>query len=131
MEMKVAVLGAGVVGTATSYYLACDGHEVTMIERRSRPAIEASYGNAGLVSPSDAYAWASPDALKMAIKSLYRSDLGIKYKLRLDPQLWIWSLRFLAQCNSAAAHRNTLLKLQLLSYSKACQNQLIAETGKE
>ena len=111
--MKVVVLGAGVVGVATTYYLARDGHEVVLIDRRAKAAAEASFGNGGLVSPSDSYAWASPDALRMAVKSLYRSDLGIKYKLRVDPRLWIWSLRFLGQCTGAAAGRNTLVKLRL------------------
>ncbi|HRW15056.1 MAG: D-amino acid dehydrogenase [Rhodobacteraceae bacterium] len=127
--MKVAVLGAGVVGVATAYYLARDGHEVVLIERRAKAAEEASFGNGGLVSPSDAYAWASPDALKMALKSLYRSDLGIKYRLRLDPRLWVWSVQFLTQCTSAAAYRNTLVKLRLISYSKDCLNRLVEETG--
>ena len=127
--MKVAVLGAGVVGVATAYYLARDGHEVVLIERRAKAAEEASFGNGGLVSPSDSYAWASPDALRMAVKSLYRSDLGIKYKLRLDPRLWIWSLQFLGQCTNAAAGRNTLVKLRLISYAKDCLNEVVAETG--
>jgi D-amino-acid dehydrogenase len=127
--MKVAVLGAGVVGVATAYYLAEDGHEVTLIERGDKAALETSYGNAGLYSPSDAYAWASPDALRMAIKSLYRSDLGIKYKLRLDPRLWLWSLKFLTQCTHKAAYRNTLLKLRLLRYSQECLNRTVAATG--
>lgn len=127
--MKVAVLGAGVVGVATAYYLARDGHEVTLVDRRDKAAVETSFGNAGLYSPSDAYAWASPDALKMAVKSLYRSDLGIKYKIRLDPQLWLWSLKFLTQCTHPAARRNTLRKLRLLSYSKDCLDEVVAETG--
>jgi D-amino-acid dehydrogenase len=127
--VKVAVLGAGVVGVATAYYLARDGHEVVLVERRAKAAEEASFGNGGLVSPSDAYAWASPDALRMAVKSLYRSDLGIKYKLRLDPRLWVWSLRFLTQCTHAAAHRNTLVKLRLIVHSKDCLNELVAATG--
>lgn len=127
--MRVAVLGAGVVGVATAYYLARDGHEVTLVERRAKAAEEASFGNGGLLSPSDAYAWASPDALKMAVKSLYKRDLGIEYQIRLDPRLWLWSLRFLAQCTSSAARRNTLIKLRLLSYSLACLNEVVAETG--
>jgi D-amino-acid dehydrogenase len=127
--VKVAVLGAGVVGVATAYYLARDGHEVVLVERRARAAEEASFGNGGLVSPSDSYAWASPDALRMAVKSLYRSDLGIKYKLRLDPRLWLWSLQFLTQCTHAAARRNTLVKLRLIVHSRDCLNALVAETG--
>jgi D-amino-acid dehydrogenase len=127
--VKVAVLGAGVVGVATAYYLAQDGHEVVLVERRAKAAEETSFGNGGLVSPSDSYAWASPDALRMAVKSLYRSDLGIKYRLRLDPRLWVWSLQFLGQCTRAAAYRNTLVKLRLISYSKECLNELVAGTG--
>ena len=60
--MRVAVLGGGVVGVAAAYYLAEDGHEVTVIERRDQAASETSYGNAGLITPGDSYAWASPAA---------------------------------------------------------------------
>ncbi len=127
--MKIAVLGAGAIGVTTAHCLAADGHEVVLVERRDKAATETSFGNAGLISPSDAYAWASPDALKMAVKSLYRSDLGIRYKLRLDPALWLWSLRFLTQCTHAAAHRNTLKKLALLRYSKERVNAIAEETG--
>jgi len=127
--VKIVVLGAGVVGVATAYYLSQDGHDVTIVDRRATAAVETSYGNAGLYSPSDSYAWASPSALKTAIKSLYRSELGIKYKLRLDPRLWLWSLRFLTQCTGTAAHRNSLRKLRLMVYSKDCLNQLVDDTG--
>ena len=58
------MLGAGVVGTAAAYWLARDGHEVTVVERHPGPAQGTSYSNAGLVSPGDATAWASPAALK-------------------------------------------------------------------
>lgn len=129
--MKIAVLGGGVVGVTTAWCLARDGHEVTLIERREALATEASWGNAGLISPSDAYAWASPAALKMAVKLLYRSDLGISYKLRLDPRLWMWSLKFLTQCTHAAADRNTRIKFRLLRYSLDCLNAIVAETGIE
>ena len=60
--MKVAVLGGGVVGVATAYFLAKDGNEVTVIDRQPKAAMETSYGNAGLYTPSDSYAWASPSA---------------------------------------------------------------------
>jgi len=83
--MKVLVLGGGVVGIAAAYFLGRDGHEVEVIERRDKLASETSYGNAGLVSPGDSYAWASPAALAVFIKSLYRPDLGIKVRPSLDP----------------------------------------------
>ncbi len=127
--MKILVLGGGVVGVATAYYLAEDGHEVTVIDRQPRAASETSYGNAGLYTPGDSYAWASPEALKMAVKSLYRRDLGIKYQLRLDPRLWAWSWRFLFQCTRGQAYRNTLRKLRIALYSKQCLNALVQKTG--
>ncbi|MCZ6892614.1 MAG: D-amino acid dehydrogenase [Gammaproteobacteria bacterium] len=127
--MKVLVLGGGVVGVATTYYLAEAGYEVTLIDRNAQAASETSQGNAGLYTPGDSYAWASPEALTMAVKSLYRRDLGIKYKLRLDPRLWAWSWKFLLQCTRARAHRNSLLKLRIAFYSKQCLNALVEATG--
>ncbi len=83
--MRIVVLGAGVVGTAAAWWLARDGHEVTVVERHAGPAQGTSYSNAGLVSPGDATAWASPAALKTFVRALYRRDLGIRVKLSLDP----------------------------------------------
>ena len=84
-RMKILVLGAGVVGTAAAYYLAADGHEVTVIERHPAAARGTSQSNAGLVSPGDATAWASPAALKTFVRALWNHDLGIKVRLRFDP----------------------------------------------
>jgi D-amino-acid dehydrogenase len=127
--MRVAVLGGGVVGVAAAYYLSQDGHEVTLIDRNALPASETSYGNAGLVSPGDSYAWASPAALKMFVKSLVRSDLGIKVRPSLDPHFLSWTLQFLLQCTPGRAHINTLRKLRIAMYSKDCINALAQHTG--
>ena len=127
--MRIAVLGAGVVGTAAAYYLARDGHEVTVIERHAAAAEGTSRSNAGLVSPGDATAWASPQALATFIKSLYTPGLGIKVRVSLDPQFLIWTCRFLAQCTAARSHANTEIKLRLALYSRECINALSRETG--
>jgi D-amino-acid dehydrogenase len=127
--MKILVLGAGVVGTAAAYYLARDGHEVTVVERHAGAAMGTSQSNAGLVSPGDATAWASPTALKTFIKSLYTPGLGIKVRPTLDPHFLIWTLRFLGQCTTARAHANTEVKLRLAFYARECINALSAETG--
>lgn len=127
--MKILVLGAGVVGTAAAYYLARDGHEVTVIERHAAAARGTSYSNAGLVSPGDATAWATPAALKTFIKSLYTPDLGIKVRLGLDPYFYAWSLRFLFQCTTSRVRENTKAKLKLALYSRLCINEISAETG--
>ncbi|MER9441045.1 D-amino acid dehydrogenase [Mesorhizobium sp. M0340] len=127
--MKILVLGAGVVGTAAAYYLASDGHEVTVIERHPAAARGTSRSNAGLVSPGDATAWASPAALKTFLRGLYNHDLGIKVRLRFDPYFFAWSLRFLRQCTHKRMRANTDVKLRLALYSRDCINAVSAETG--
>jgi D-amino-acid dehydrogenase len=126
--MKVLVLGGGVVGVAVTYYLGRDGHEVEVIERNADAASETSYGNAGLVSPGDSYAWASPAALTVFVKSLYRRDLGIKVGINLDPNFIAWTWKFLFECTHARAHINTLRKLRLAFYSRTCINDIEAHT---
>lgn len=116
--MTVAVLGAGVLGVTTAYYLAKAGEAVTVIDRQPRVAAETSFANAGLVAPGHSYAWASPRAPMILLKSLWRNDTALRYRLRLDPAMWSWSLRFLANCTAAANRRNTLVKLELCKYSR-------------
>ncbi|MER8425539.1 D-amino acid dehydrogenase [Mesorhizobium sp. M1403] len=127
--MKISVLGAGVVGTAAAYCLASDGHEVTVIERHPAAARGTSQSNAGLVSPGDATAWASPAALKTFLRALYNHDLGIKVRLRFDPYFVAWSLRFLRQCTHKRMRANTEIKLRLALYSRDCINAISADTG--
>ncbi|RWM21866.1 D-amino acid dehydrogenase [Mesorhizobium sp.] len=127
--MKVLVLGAGVVGTAAAYYLASDGHEVTVIERHEAAARGTSQSNAGLVSPGDATAWASPAALKTFLRGLWNHDLGIKVRLRFDPYFYAWSLRFLRECTVTRLRANTDIKLRLALYSRECINALSDATG--
>jgi len=127
--MRILVLGAGVVGTAAAYYLARDGHDVTVIDRHAGPAEGTSKSNAGLVSPGDSTAWASPAALSVFIRSLYTPGLGIKVRFSLDPHFLFWTLRFLRQCTPARAHANTEVKLRLAFYSRQCINELAAATG--
>ena len=127
--MRIVILGAGVVGTAAAYYLARDGHAVTVVDRQAEAASETSWGNAGLVSPGDSTAWASPAALATFLKSLYRPDMGLKVRFSLDPHFLTWTLRFLAQCTQGRADANTAVKLRLAFHSRACINALQAETG--
>ena len=127
--MKITVLGAGVVGTAAAAYLAKDGHEVTVIERHETAARGTSYCNAGLVSPGDATAWASPAALRTFVRGIFNHDLGIRVRLRADPFFYLWTLRFLRECTTARLRANTLPKLRLALYSRDCINALSAETG--
>lgn len=127
--MKIVVLGAGVVGVATAWQLLKDGHQVTVIDRADGPAEFTSYANAGLVAPGHAYAWSSPAAPAMMLRSLWRGDQAIRFKPRLSPRQWDWVRRFLGQCNAASAARNTGHKSRLCVYSQAMLDQVVAETG--
>jgi len=129
--VKVLVLGGGVVGVTTAYYLARDGHEVTVVERHSAAAVETSYANAGLLAPAHAYAWASPKAPRILLKSLFMKDQALRLKLRADPRMWRWGLQFLAQCTEERARINTLRKVRLCLYSVERLNEVVADTGIE
>ena len=129
--MKVLVMGAGVIGVTTAYCLARDGHQVTVVERLPEAAGETSYANAGLLAPGHAFAWASPKAPKILLKSLFKSGQALRLKPRLDPQLMAWGLRFLGQCTEERARINTRRKLRLCSYSLACLHEVVAATGVE
>ena len=127
--MRVIVLGAGVMGVITAHELARDGHEVVVVERNGGVAEEASFGNAGIVAPGHTYAWASPRAPLMLLRSLWRDDTALRFKLSLDPKMWLWSLRFLANCTAARNRANTLVKLGLCIYSRERLQALREETA--
>ncbi len=125
--MRILILGGGIIGVTSAYYLAREGHEVALIERHQAAAEETSFANAGLVAPGHAYAWSSPRAPMILLKSLFRDDQALRFRLRPDPHLWAWSYLFLRQCNSASARRNTLRKHRLCVYSQAALRALAAE----
>jgi D-amino-acid dehydrogenase len=127
--MKIVVLGAGVIGVATAWQLLKDGHQVTVIDRAEGPAQFTSFANAGLVAPGHAYAWSSPAAPAMMLRSLWRGDQAIRFKPLLSVRQWDWMRRFLGQCNAASAAHNTGHKSRLCVYSQAMLDQVVAETG--
>jgi D-amino-acid dehydrogenase len=92
--MKVLVLGAGVVGVATAYFLARAGHDVEVVERRSAPALETSFANAGLVVPSQSLPWNEPGIPFQALKWLFEEDGTLVIRPGVDPAMWSWLLRF-------------------------------------
>jgi D-amino-acid dehydrogenase len=125
--MKVVVLGGGVIGVSTAWFLAKDGHEVELVERRDRLAQDASSGNAGLIAPGHSFSWASPAAPRMLLRSLVGGQTALRIKPRLDPALVRWGLRFLRECPATPARRNTLIKLRLCQYSQSILDQLNAD----
>ena len=127
--MHVVVLGAGLLGVTTAHYLAREGHQVTVIDRQKEPARETSFANAGLLTPGHAYAWASPRAPMILLKSLWRSDTALRWRLKFDPGMWAWGLKFLANCTAEKNRANTVIKVRLCAYSLAQTAEVTAETG--
>jgi D-amino-acid dehydrogenase len=118
-----------VIGVTTAYQLLKDGHEVAVVEQRESAGEETSAGNAGLIAPGHAFAWASPAAPKILLKSLFQEDQALRFRLRPDPRLWAWSLKFLRQCTTERARINTLRKHALCRFSQELLHQVVAETG--
>lgn len=127
--MRVIVLGAGVVGTTSAWYLARAGHEVTVVDRQPAPALETSFANGGQISVSHAEPWANPEAPAKILKWLGREDAPLLFRLRADWRQWLWGLRFLYECLPARAQANTRHILNLALYSRASLRELRAETG--
>ncbi|MCW2573807.1 MAG: amino acid dehydrogenase [Frankiales bacterium] len=127
--MKVIVMGAGVIGTATAWYLNRAGHEVTVLERNAGAARETSFGNGGQISVSHAEPWANPSAPLKLLKWLGREDAPLLFRLRADPAQWRWGLKFLLECGAARSRRNMIQLLNLGTYSRECLQQLRGETG--
>lgn len=127
--MRVTILGSGVIGVATAYYLSRAGHEVTVIDRQPGPALETSFGNAGELSYGYASPWAGPGIPMKAIKWLLMKDGPLVIRPMLDPRMWIWGLRLLANCTSRAYSVNKSRMVRVAEYSRDKMIELRAATG--
>ena len=125
--MKVVVIGGGVVGVSTAYYLAKSGHQVTVVEKEPDVATLASAGNAGLIAPGHSFAWASPTAPKELLRSLTVEDTALRVNPLKAPGMAIWGLKFLRECNAERMAKNTLVKLRLAQYSQRMLDQIAAD----
>jgi D-amino-acid dehydrogenase len=127
--MRVVVLGSGVVGVTSAYYLARAGHEVTVIDREAGPALETSFANAGQISPGYASPWAAPGVPLKAIKWMFQKHAPLA--IRLDGtqfQLqWMWQM--LQNCTAERYAVNKGRMVRLAEYSRDCMQALRADTG--
>lgn len=127
--MHCIVLGAGVVGVSTAWYLARAGHQVTVIERQSQAGLETSFANGGQISVCHAEPWANPKAPWKVLQWLGEEDAPLLFRLKLDWAQWRWGLRFLQECTPDRARRNLQNLVRLGLFSRSCLQQLRAETG--
>ncbi len=127
--MRAIVLGSGLLGVSSAYYLNQLGHEVTVIDRQASPAAETSFANGGKISVSHAEPWANPSAPLKVLKWLAREDAPLLFRIRSDLRQWLWVLQFLAECTPERTRHNIGQIVRLGTYSREMLQALRSETG--
>jgi D-amino-acid dehydrogenase len=129
--MHVIVLGAGLTGVTSAWYLRQAGHSVTVIDRQRAAGLETSFANGGQISASHPEPWANPGAPAQVLRWLGREDAPLLFRPQADWRQWSWGLRFLLECLPGRTRRNTLAIARLALHSRDCLHRLLAETGIE
>ncbi len=129
--MRVVVLGSGVIGVTSAWYLAQEGHEVVVVDRQSELAMETSFANAGQISPGYSAPWAAPGVPLKAIKWMMQDLAPLRVAPRLDPVMLGWLAKMLGNCTQKAYARNKARMLRIAEYSRDCLIELRKETGIE
>lgn len=127
--MRVLVLGSGVIGVTSAYYLALKGFEVTVIDRQPAVALETSFANAGQISPGYSAPWASPDVPLKALKWLFQRHAPLSLKPDFTRWQCHWIAQFLSNCSLERYELNKSRMVRLAEYSRDCLRRLRAETG--
>ncbi len=127
--MRVLVLGAGILGVHTAYFLRQRGYDVTVVDRQPGAALETSFANGSQISVSQSDPWASPAAPFKVLKWLGKEDAPLLFRLKMDPNQWRWGLRFLYECLPSRTEHNTLMAMRLSEYSRRTLQSLRRETG--
>ena len=127
--MHVLVLGSGLLGVSSAYYLSQLGHEVTVIDRQANPAAETSFANGGQISVSHAEPWANPSAPLKVLQCLGKEDAPLLFRLRADMRQWLWGLQFLRECTPARTRHNIEQIVRLGTYSRSMLQELRRSTG--
>jgi D-amino-acid dehydrogenase len=127
--MKVAVLGGGVIGVSTAYYLAKEGVDVVLLEAGTEVAGAASYANAGQISPGYSTPWAAPGVPLKALKWMLRKHSPLSVGLDGSWYQLRWMMKWFLNCNETSYRRNKERMMRIAEYSRDCLQKLRAETG--
>jgi D-amino-acid dehydrogenase len=127
--MRVLVLGSGLLGVSSAYYLSQLGHDVTVIDRQASPAAETSFANGGQISVSHAEPWANPSAPLKVLQWLGKEDAPLLFRIRADMRQWLWGLQFLRECTPARTSHNIKQIVRLGTYSRDMLQALRRDTG--
>lgn len=122
--MQVAVIGGGVIGVCTAYFLAAAGHEVAVIERHGNVAEQASFGNAGVIAPSHVAPWAAPGMPRKILSSLFKSESAISFRPKIDRALWRWLRLWLSECELDRYRINKERMQRIAFYSQDLLHQM-------
>jgi D-amino-acid dehydrogenase len=128
-HMHVLVLGSGLLGVSSAYYLSQLGHQVTVVDRQANPAAETSFANGGQISVSHAEPWANPSAPLKVLQWLGKEDAPLLFRLRADLRQWLWGLQFMRECTPARTRHNIEQIVRLGTYSRDMLNDLRKATG--
>lgn len=127
--MKVLVLGAGVIGVSSAWYLAKNGHEVTVVDRQPGAGLETSFANGAQISVSQSEPWASPGAPFKVMKWLMQDDAPLLFRPKLEWHQLSWGMRFMFECLPWRYRQNIREMVNLGLYSRQSLQELRAETG--
>src|ERR1700761_906005 len=119
-DMKTIVLGGGVIGVATAFYLRAHGCEVTVIEREPDVALVTSFGNAGVIAPGYVTPWAAPGMPAKLLKYLFKPASPLIFRPTFDPAQWRWIARWLRECDLERFRANKQLMQRIAYYSRSC-----------
>ena len=129
--MNIIILGSGVVGVTSAYYLAQHGHQVTVIDRQAQPALETSFANAGQISPGYSSPWAAPGIPLKAAKWLLQQHAPLKIQPIIEPDMWKWMLQMLSNCTKGKYAINKERMMRIAEYSRDCFIEIRKSVGIE
>jgi D-amino-acid dehydrogenase len=129
--MTVVVLGAGIVGTATAWYLKKAGHDVTVVERQSAAGMETSWGNGGVIHASEVEPWSQPGMPRKIIGWLGKENAPLLLRYSAIPHMWRWGIAFARNCTPERFRANAKANLDLALLSLRSLHEIVAEAGIE